>query len=344
MIREMADARRAVEEGKRPDRTFEQAATKYLLENTHKASIATDGYHLELLMPFVGKLSLKQVHDGTLAPFVTSRKKRGGKQKSINNALGVVRRILNLAARSWRDEHGLTWLETVPLLSLPTVRDAAQPYPLDWDEQTRLFDLLPDHLADMALFKVNTGIRDQEVCQLRWEWEMDVPTLETSVFLIPAFVKTDNGAKGLVKNREDRLVILNRFAKSVIEKRRGIHDEFVFTYCFKEDEEAPIDRMHNSAWKRAWKNAGLPTCGTFTKGVHNLKHTFGRRLRAAGVSLETRKVLLGHTNGDITSHYSAPEIKELLDAANRVCYTSADDMPTLTILRRKAVTRKDVTA
>ena len=32
----------------------------------------------------------------------------------------------------------------------------------------------------------------------------------------------------------------------------------------------------------------------------------------------SRKVLLGHRNGDITSHYSAPEIEELLEAANRV--------------------------
>lgn len=53
--------------------------------------------------------------------------------------------------------------------------------------------------------------------------------------------------------------------------------------------------------------------------VHDLKHTFGRRLRAAGVALETRKVLRGHKNGDITSHYSAPEIDELLEAVNRVC-------------------------
>lgn len=36
--------------------------------------------------------------------------------------------------------------------------------------------------------------------------------------------------------------------------------------------------------------------------VNDLKHTFIRRLRAVGVSLETHKVLLGHTNGDIASH------------------------------------------
>jgi integrase len=37
--------------------------------------------------------------------------------------------------------------------------------------------------------------------------------------------------------------------------------------------------------------------------VHNLRHSFGRRLRGAGVPLETRKLLLSHANGDITTHY-----------------------------------------
>lgn len=56
--------------------------------------------------------------------------------------------------------------------------------------------------------------------------------------------------------------------------------------------------------------------------IHDLKHTVGRRLRSAGIPLATRKVLLGHKSGDITTHYSGPEIEELLQAANRV-YGSA---------------------
>jgi hypothetical protein len=35
--------------------------------------------------------------------------------------------------------------------------------------------------------------------------------------------------------------------------------------------------------------------------------------------LEARKVLLVHRNGDITTHYSAPELEELLETANKVC-------------------------
>ena len=39
--------------------------------------------------------------------------------------------------------------------------------------------------------------------------------------------------------------------------------------------------------------------------------------------LETRKVLLGHKNSDITTHYSAPEMEELIDAANKICAVNA---------------------
>jgi DNA invertase Pin-like site-specific DNA recombinase len=38
---------------------------------------------------------------------------------------------------------------------VPTSR---QPYPLSWDEQVRLFRELPAHLAEMALFAVNTRL------------------------------------------------------------------------------------------------------------------------------------------------------------------------------------------
>lgn len=37
----------------------------------------------------------------------------------------------------------------------------------------------------MALFKVNTGLREQEVVNLRWSWEVPVPELDTSVFVVP---------------------------------------------------------------------------------------------------------------------------------------------------------------
>jgi integrase len=70
--------------------------------------------------------------------------------------------------------------------------------------------------------------------------------------------------------------------------------------------------------------------------VHDLKHTLGRRLRAAGVSFEDRQDLLGHRSGRITTHYSAAELSKLLESANRVC-ESDRRQPELVVLRRLSV-------
>ena len=334
--REMEQARKAVEEGVRPVRTFKQAATKYLNENTHKASIKIDAWHPEWLVKFIGDLPLSQVHDDTLRPFIRARRQAGVKKKSINNGLQVARRILNLAARSWRHNlangQSMTWLETAPLITMLRVNDAAKPYPLSWEEQERLFSCLHKDLADMCLFMVNTGTRQQEICQLEWQWEIPLPELQTSVFLVPAWVwrEHDWEPEGVVKNREDRLVVLNRKAQAVIECRRGIHQDYVFTVKGK-----PVTNMNNTAWQSAWRRAELPVCKEFLRGVHNLKHTFGRRLEGADVPYHLRQVLLGHKTKDVTEHYSAVQIERLLDAANSIL-ENPHDSPTVAIVKRRS--------
>ena len=125
------DIREARLYGVRPRRTFKEAAEKCLRDNIDKASIETDAQHLDQLGPYINDLTLDCVHLDTVRPFIMARKEAGKKTKTINLALCVVRRILHLAARSWRDEHGKTWLHQAPLIELLTVTDAAKPYPLD---------------------------------------------------------------------------------------------------------------------------------------------------------------------------------------------------------------------
>jgi integrase len=114
--------------------------------------------------------------------------------------------------------------------------DKRQPFPLGWEEQSRLLGELPPHLAEMALFAVNTGYRDAEICNLEWAREVPIPELGISAFIIPG---------RQVKNGQDRLVVLNRIARSVVANRRGKHPRFVFTY-----QGQPVRHMLNSAWKK----------------------------------------------------------------------------------------------
>ncbi len=298
LAKRIEEIRQAKIYGVRPKRAFREAATKYLLENQHKASIKEDARYLKYLDPLIGDMPLESIHMGSLQNYIQLRRESGVKARTINYALQVVRRILNLASSEWLDESGLTWLTSIPKIKLLPENDKKNPFPLNWDEQKRLFAELPEHLQKMALFAVNTGCRDQEICNLRWEWEIKVP--EGSVFIIP---------KWRVKNRNERLVVLNRVAHQVIEEVRGIHSEYVFTY-----QGRPIKRMLNSGWKSARLRVGFPYVR-----VHDLKHTFGRRLRATGVNFEDRQDLLGHKSGRITTHYSTAELNNLIQAANKVC-------------------------
>ena len=75
------------------------------------------------------------------------------------------------------------------------------------------------------------------MCKLRWDWEIEVPELCTSVFLLPGT---------LVKNADERLAVLNRIAKSVIDSQRGKHPFRVFRFRGR-----PITKIYNSGWKRA---------------------------------------------------------------------------------------------
>jgi integrase len=97
-----------------------------------------------------------------------------------------------------------------------------------------------------------------------------VPEFGSFVFIIP---------NTYVKNAEDRLVVLNRVASSVIEEVRGEHPDLVFTYRGR-----PVTKILNSAWKRARERAADQLeADTKEKApwdfrhvrVHDLRHTFG---------------------------------------------------------------------
>lgn len=305
---------------------FEEAGLQYLTEIHRKSNsastITSTAMHLDQLFPFIGHLTLEQIHDGTLRPFIDKELDRGLAPKTINNVITIVATTLNRAARVWRDDEGRPWLrQAPPLLSrLSTKGKTAKPYPLSWEEQDRLFNNLANHLSSAALFGVNTGCREQEICQLSWDWEVVIDDLGTSVFVLP---------EDFTKTQTERVVVLNSIAKEVVESLRGNHPQYVFSF-----RGHPIKKMRASGWRRAWVESGLPNSSSVLKGVHNLRHTFGRRLRAAGIALETRKTLLGHANGDITTHYSAAELEELIEAVEAITDRSIAQTPTLSLVGR----------
>jgi hypothetical protein len=52
--------------------------------------------------------------------------------------------------------------------------------------------------------------------------------------------------------------------------------------------------------------------------IHDLRHTFACRLRAVGVSMEDREVLLGHANHSMAGHYASADVGRLLKQTNLI--------------------------
>lgn len=301
--------------GERVPRTFDQAAARYVEEYSHKRSLDRDIATLKVVMPYIGNLMLEQVHGGTLEGFLRDRKAAGIRAGTLTRDLAIVRRVLNLSARAWRDEQGRPWLETAPPLMPVVEGKARKPRPITQDEQVRLLQALPGYLAEMAEFALHTGLRDQELCGLRWEDEWRIHGLDASVFVI---------REEAAKNGRERIVPLNVVARRIIEsRRRAKGGAYVF---IRPDSTKRLARMMGKAWRKAREEAGLSDVR-----VHDLRHTFGMRLRAEDVGLEDRQDLLGHHAGRITTHYSRVQIARLIVCVERLCEGTKG--PELTLIR-----------
>lgn len=307
------DTRKVKVYGERIERNFDQAAARYIEDYAQKKSIERDIVTLKAVMPYVGHIELRKIHSGVFDEFIRDRRNTGISAGTLNRDLTIIKRVLKLCAELWRDENGRPWLDTAPML-IKVQGEKRKPRPISFIEQDKIIKALPDYLANMVLFALNTGLRDQELCSLRWSDECKISGMDATVFVI---------AEERAKNNRERIVPLNSVAQSIINSLRSNQSEFVFSY-----DGRKLSRMNNKAWRKAIKSANLTGVR-----VHDLRHTFGKRLRAAGVDHQNCQDLLGHYNGNITTHYCAAEIAKLIDCVELLCDARK---PELTLIRKKA--------
>ena len=123
----------------------------------------------------------------------------------------------------------------------------------------RLRQELPEHLADMALFSVPTGLRQANVKDLEWQY-VDIDRMH---LWIP-------GSKH--KNGKPHSVPLNEMALSVLRKLQGRHPTRVFTF-----RGEPVVQVSTLAWRKALERAVIADFRW-----HDLRHTFATWHRQAG--------------------------------------------------------------
>jgi integrase len=137
---------------------------------------------IEQLLPYIGEQDMTTIYRGyaggkptSLEQFILDRAAEGVSMRTANYALQVLNTIGNRASIDWRMlKHwtpvSLLKPKDLELNRYKGLKKKRRSVPLTWEEQEVLFNELPDYLRQMCLFKVNTGCREQEVCQLRWDW------------------------------------------------------------------------------------------------------------------------------------------------------------------------------
>jgi integrase len=243
-----------------------------------KRNYVNDKSRLAWLDPYRGGKYLDEI-DRDLIDHIKAERIKIASKSTANRYLSLIRRVLRRAAFEWE------WIDRVPRIQLFR-ESSGRVRSLTQDELSRLLRELPEHLADMALFAVSTGLRAGNVRLLQWS--------QIDLKLRHAWIGADQH-----KNGRPHAVPLNDTAMAVLTKRQGIDPLYVFTY-----EGKPVGKVSTRAWRNALKRAGIKNFR-----FHDLRHTWATWMRRAGVPTHSLQRLGGWKTSAMVERYAhiAPE-------------------------------------
>lgn len=253
--------------------TWNDAATKWLHETTHKRSHRDDKCKLQWIGERWKTKQLAEISREDVRR-LAEEKALTAKPATVNRYLALIRAILRRAEREWN------WIERAPFIRLfhePKRR-------VRWlnPEQARtLLAELPPHQQHAAVFALSTGLRAGNVVGLRWD-QVDLRRRVVWFF------------GDQTKNGEDLSVSLNDNAMAILHARRRINREWVFTYQGK-----PIQRFTTRAWYKALKRAEIEDFRW-----HDLRHTWASWLVQEGVPLYALQEMGGWKSACMVRKYA----------------------------------------
>lgn len=249
------------------------------------------------LVPHFGDRSLDRIDVAGVERFIAAESRAGLAPKSIRNYLGTLHSIFELAIRNgWAREN------PVKAATKPEATSASEIHFLTLEEVEAVLVAVPDDVLGgiertMYLAAAMTGLRQGELLGLRWS---DVDWLAGKVRVRRAYVRGEYGAPK--SRRGFRAVPLADRVGAELEalSQRSAFttdDDLVFGHPHT---GTPLDRSKvRKRFKAAIKRAGVRDVR-----FHDLRHTFGTRMAAAGVAMRTLQEWMGHADFATTLIYA----------------------------------------
>lgn len=274
--------------GAKPKYSWNEAVVRYLAETSHKASHADDKSHLRWLHPFLDGVALERIDRDRLDVIAQARKAEGASNATVNRTLEVLRAILRKAALEW------DWIAKPPAIRMlpePTRR-------IRWlthKQADHLLQELPPHLAAMAKFSLETGLRQANVTGLQWS--------QVDLVRRCAWVHPDQA-----KARKAIAVPLSAAAVLVLRAQVALHLEYVFAF-----RDKPVKQVNTKAWRQALKRAGINNFRW-----HDLRHTWASWHVQAGTPLHVLQELGGWESVEMVRRYAHLSTDHLAEYVDRM--------------------------
>ena len=294
--------------GIRPRYSWNEAVVRYVVESTHKASLSADQAHLRWLDRFLGGLTLGAIDRNLLEEIIAARLAQGAAHATVNRTVEVIRAVLRKAAFEW------DWIDKVPKFRmLPEPKRRVRF--LTRDEAHRLIVELPEHLAAMARFSLETGLRRSNVTGLQWS--------QVDLARRTAWIHADQA-----KGKRPIAVPLSNTAVVILREQRDRHSTHVF--CFR---GKPITQVSTKAWYQALKRAGITDFRW-----HDLRHTWASWHAQAGTPLHVLQELGGWESVEMVrryAHFSSEHLADYVDRLSQLKQVNEAEVATISLRAQK---------
>lgn len=293
--------------GEEPDRTFDEAALRFLKLYANGRDFRNKLRHVAWWRDQFQNRSIRSLTAGDVMDAAPTHQIRPGRPAAalapatINRYVATMGRILSLCG-----EWG--WISKVPKLTAfeePETR-------VRWESRATIARLLhnmsTEWMRELSLFAVSTGMRQGEITSLTWA-QIDMRKQH-------AYVTAPSA-----KSKKARAVPLNEDAMQVLCKRQGLHPTLVFTRSAVPDREAlQIQEVDRRILARACAAVGIEDFH-----FHDFRHTWASWHIQSGTPLLVLKELGGWKKVDMVLKYAHLAPDHLSHHANSVTFWSRHD-------------------
>ncbi len=276
----------------RPNMTMSELAS-YWLENyakLHKevsAQIWDEGFLRRHVLADFGKVKIADLDASQIEAWMARlHRDEHISAKTVNNGLGLLRKMLNDAVR-WK------FITQNPLLAVPRIKVPEQTFDF-WNADeadtflTYLRDHSPEHHPAICL-ALHTGLRRGEIQALQWD---SVDLARKQIVVKRSYCRHERKIKETTKSKRVRHVpISGVLCEVLIELKRSSFSSLVLPGI-------DFEHMYRTIAKLA------PRAGVKTIRFHDLRHSFASIYMMQGGNLYKLQRMLGHSTIQMTERYS----------------------------------------